>query len=242
MGRKSGLQETDAALEKVRDSIVTNMAHELHTPLRVILASLDLAIQEKSNGRIDDLDWYLETSLSHSQKLSMLINNLVLLNDLDQEKINNKRALIDLKAHFIEPIQRVLNVYTEKKLDIHISIEPGIQASELEFAHAVSHLVDNACKFSPAGAKIWIKLEKNGKGGCSLIVQNEGSRIPAGLRQKVFGRYYQVRQQKNGYYGGLGVGLTIVRAVAEACGGSAAVLDSPAGCKVQMIYPPLPAD
>ena len=240
LGRQSALQEMGTKVEKVRRSIATNLSHEMRTPLGVILSGLDLAIREKSNGVTDNLDLYLEASLSSAQKLSVLIFNLILLNDIDTGKVNKFRKPVDLKFHFIDPVQKVLKAYAEKNLDVHISIQPGtlIHASEVEFAHVVSHLVDNACKFSPDGGKIRIRLNRNGMGGCSLLVENEGPAIPVELREKVFERYYQVQQDNSRLYGGLGVGLTIARAVAEAFGGSVSILDSAVGCKVRMVYAP----
>lgn len=244
IGRRSGIQEMEGALEKIRHSIAANLGHELRTPLGIILASLDLAIKEKYNGNTEDLDWCLNTSLSNAHKLSMLITDLILLNDIDQGKVNKFRRTVDLFFHFRDPIQKVIARYAGKNLEIQILVEPDItiHAPELEFTHTVSHLVENACKFSPQGAKIWIKLTGNGQGGCELTVENEGSEIPIDLRERVFERYYQVGQGNARPYGGLGVGLTIARAVAEAGGGTVMILDSAIGCKVCMVYPPAPVD
>lgn len=242
--RQLAMDEMEEKIDLVRHSISTNLGHELRTPLAIILASLDMAIREKFTGKNTDLDWYLENSLSSAHKLSMLVNDLILLNSIDQNNLSTFRRRVDLEFNFREPIQNVISRYTQKKLNIQIFIEEGIvlNAPEFEFAHAASHLVDNACKFSPDGASISIQLQKNGDGGCILSVENEGSFIPADLREKVFERYYQVYQGDNRLYGGLGLGLTIARAVAEAAGGSVKIVDSRVGCKVRMIYPPAPAN
>jgi signal transduction histidine kinase len=244
IGRRTGIQEMEGTMEKLRHSIAANLGHELRTPLGIILASLDLAVQEKFHGRMKDLDWYLNTSLNNAHKLSMLITDLILLYDIDQGKVNRLRRTINLQFHFTDPIQKVISRYAEKKLDTQTLVESDvtINAPELEFTHAVCHLVENACKFAPPGAKIWIKLVKNGEGGCILTVENEGSMVPIELREKVFERYYQINQGDARPYGGLGVGLTIARAVAEAGGGSVMFLDSAIGCKVCFVYPPAQAD
>jgi two-component system, sensor histidine kinase and response regulator len=244
IGRQSGLKEMESTLEKVKRSIATNLAHELRTPLGIILASLDLAIQEKYNGNTQDLDWYLQSSLSSAQKLSMLIMDLILLNDIDQGKLSKFRRVIDLDFRFHEPLHKVVNAYQGKNLNLEVTVDPGavIHAPEVEFSHAISHLIDNACKFSPHGAAVSIHLAAYGIGGCSLVIENEGSSIPVELREKVFDRYYQIQQGDARPYGGLGVGLTVARAVAQACGGSVEILDSIVGCKVRMLIPPGPAD
>jgi len=244
LGRQSGLQEMEATLEKVRGSIAVNMAHEMRAPIGTIMANLEQAIREKSNGNLNDLDWYLGKSMNSVQRLEALTSNLLLLNDIDQKRVKCTRRPVDLKARFIEPIQKTLELYRDKKLDVQISIEPGtlIHAAENEFALAVTHLADNAFKFSSEGGKVWIKLGKNGSGGCTLSIENAGPQIALKLREKVFERYFQAQPSEERPNNGLGVGLTITRAVVEACGGNVSIVDSDMGCKVLLVYPPGPAD
>ena len=244
IGRQKGIQEMENALEKVRRTIATNLGHELRTPLGIVLASLDMAMREKFQGKVDELDWYLEASLNSAQKLSMLVSDLIILDEIDQGRVNKLRRLVDLDFNFKDPIETVVARYADKKLDVKTIIHPNvvIHGPEHEFTHVVSHLVDNACKFSHRGAKIWIELKPNGLGGCILTVENEGPKIPLELQEKVFERYYQIHQGNTRAHGGLGVGLPIVRAVAKACGGSAVLQDSAVGCKVSVVFPPGPID
>jgi signal transduction histidine kinase len=243
-GRRRGRQEIEENLDSLRSSIATNMGHELRTPLGIILATLDLAIRDRFKNQENDLDSYLATVMHSAQRLSMLVNDLILLYDIDQHKVNRFRRPLDLRFRFIEPFQRVLERYQEKELDVQIKIDNGVtvHAPDTEFAQVVSHLVDNACKFSPSGGKVSVHLAANGNGGCILTVSDEGPGIPPELREKVFERYYQISQGATRMYGGLGVGLTIARAVAEAVGGSVSIVDTEKGCTVRLIYPPVPAN
>ena len=84
IGRQKGIQEMETALQKVRRTVATNLGHELRTPLGIVLASLDMAIREKFQGHTEDLDWYLEASLNSAQKLSMLVSDLIILDEIDQ--------------------------------------------------------------------------------------------------------------------------------------------------------------
>ena len=244
IGRQRGLREMESKMETLRRSISTNLGHELRTPLTVILANMEMAMREKFRGRSEDMDWYLESSLSSAQKLSSLVEDMILLNDIDQQNINTRRAPINPEHDFMNPIREVCHRYDQKELDVRISVQDGVLifAPQAEFTRAVLHLVDNACKFSPVGAEINIVLRKNGNGGCLLSIENQGSFIPKELREKVFERYYQVQQGDDRSNDGLGIGLSIVRAVAEACGGQATVADSKVGCKVYLILPPAAND
>ena len=73
--------------------------------------------------------------------------------------------------------------------------------------------------------------------GATLLVQDEGPGIPADLREKVFERFYQISQGDSREYGGLGVGLTIARAVFRNLGGTVEMLDSPKGCRLRAYLP-----
>lgn len=241
---QNGRREMEGTLEEIRKSIASNLAHEFRTPLGIVLATLEVAIKEKESGTLDDLDLYLQQCLGSARKLHTLTQDLILLNQIDQGTINQLRRPVDLKYHFQGPVQQVLNQYPHKNLvpQIFLDKKVKVHAPDAEFAHAVAHLVDNACKFSANGARISIHLFENGYGGCSLVVENEGSTIPIDLREKVFERFYQISQGDNRLYGGLGVGLTVSRAIVEALNGHVEILDSEIGTRVRMVIPPAPAD
>jgi signal transduction histidine kinase len=99
------------------------------------------------------------------------------------------------------------------------------------------HLADNAFRFSPdhGFVKLSVRSEKNG--GAFITVLNGGTGIPVELREKVFERFYQVSQGDGREYQGLGVGLTIARAVFLSLGGEVRIVDSDSGCCVQAVLP-----
>jgi signal transduction histidine kinase len=82
-----------------------------------------------------------------------------------------------------------------------------------------------------------VKPSENG--GAIITVQNEGFGIPVDLREKVFERFYQVSQGDGREFQGLGVGLTIARAVFSSLGGEVKILDSESGCYVFAALPDL---
>ncbi len=241
IGHQRGLREMEEKFEQMRRGISTNLAHELRTPLTVITANLEMAMKEKFKGRAEDMNWYMENILASAQKLSRLTEDMILLNDMDQGSISSTRIPINLNDYFLKPLRDVRSRYEPKRLAVQVSIQEDmmVYASDNEFARAVFHLADNACKFSPDGSQIFIQLRRNGFGGCLLSIENEGSFISEELREKVFERYYQIEHGNDSPYEGLGIGLTIVRAIAEACGGSAVVKDSTIGCRVLLTLPPM---
>jgi two-component system, OmpR family, sensor histidine kinase VicK len=92
-------------------------------------------------------------------------------------------------------------------------------------------------KFSPENGTVELMIESAEDGSAAITVQDEGAGIPPELREKVFDRYYQIDQGDSRKYEGLGVGLTIARAVFANLGGTVSILESDQGCRVQAILP-----
>ena len=225
-------------LEHLKQEILQNYHHELRTPLTNILMPLELA----ANNRFEDpreLDKFIKIALSNADRLDSLVNDLILLSNIDQGNLNSIRQNVDLRSSIIIPVQKRLDRYSAKKLNLIIDCpEQGILlAPRLEFSRAILHLVDNAFKFNRAGGHVRLSLVTKGHGGATILVQDDGPGIPIHLREKVFERFYQISQGDRREHDGLGVGLTIARAVLRAVGGDVAILDEPRGCTVRASLP-----
>ncbi len=146
---------------------------------------------------------------------------------------------MDLHAQLVVPVQKRLERYKNKNLNLILDCpEQGtLLAPRHEFTRSLVHLVDNAFKFSPENGNIQLSVALGSKGSVTILVQDEGPGIPADLREKVFERFYQISQGDNREYDGLGVGLTIARAVFRGLGGTAEIMDSPKGCMVRAWLP-----
>ena len=243
LSKKAGREEVKDELDILRREIVNNVGHELRTPIGILLNTLELTLKAKFDDPIEQQK-YITRALSNANQIKSLIDDLLLLSLIDENKMNTFRMPIDLQYDFQDPLQQCLKRYSEKKLNFDVQIDENvvINAPKLEFKQALAHLADNACKFALDGGKIFVHLTPNGDGGCVLTVFNEGSTISPVLREKVFDRFYQVSQGDSRQYRGLGVGLTIARHIARSLGGDVQILDSDEGCMVRMVIGPAPSD
>jgi len=241
-GRQEGLAELETQMAKLRNEITRNLSHELLTPLSVIMATFELILLERFET-LDEQEKFVQTALDYTHHLHVLVIDLILLSDLDQNKINNVRQPLDLQSAFFERIETTAQRWHEKNLDIHPVADPDIilNAPRTEFGQAIGHLIDNACKFNPKNGRINIHLAANGEGGCLLTIDDQGPGIPPNMHEKVFERYFQIDQSMTRLHAGLGVGLPIARAIARSVGGDVVILDSAAGCRVQLTIPPIEA-
>lgn len=240
LGRKQGLQELDDELEKLRTEISHNISHELRTPLTVLLWTLELSLHEKFHDKPEEQAKFVGQALQSAHQLQSLIEDMMTLNDIDRNELNVLRTSTNVERAFMQAVEEVTSRWKSKGLQIKKRYDPKLTISVPvnPIKRVVSHLVDNACKFSEAGGNISISVEPNGPGGFMLSVVDDGPGIPPELRERVFERFYQISQGIKRQFGGLGVGLTVSRAIARRLGGDVVIQDSQIGCHITLIVPP----
>jgi len=236
-GRAQMEELAQKEMEKLKQEILQNFQHELSTPLTNILLPLEIAV----NKNLEDPEEqarFIRTALSNANKLESLTTDLILLSSIDQGNLNNIRLPIDMDIHLLNPIHKRLERYAAKEMEFipEITCDGQICAPRREFMHSILHLLDNAFKFSPDKGKV-LFLVQTMKDGLHIEVLDQGPGIPSDLREKVFERFYQVSSGETRKYDGLGVGLTIARAVFESNGGYVEIVDSARGCRVQALLP-----
>jgi signal transduction histidine kinase len=236
-GREQMREEAQKEVEKLKQEILKNYHHELSTPLTNILLPLEIAVNKKLENP-EEQTRFIRMALSNANRLESLTTDLILLSSIDGGNLNTMYQPIDLSVHLFNPIKKRLERYAEKELVFHpdISLREEIKAPRREFSHSVLHLVDNAFKFSPDKGRVILNM-KDVENGTMVSVQDDGPGIPMELRERVFERFYQVSAGDVRKYEGLGVGLTIARAVFESIGGSVRIVDSSIGCCVEALLP-----
>jgi signal transduction histidine kinase len=204
------------------------------------MMSLDMVVNNKFSTT-DEQNEFIRIAHSSADRLESLVADIMLLSDIDQNKLNTLRQLIDVEHHILTPIKRRLARYEAKGLQFvpEITASGTIKASRREFSQALVHLLDNAFRFSPEHGRVGLIIKAEGNGGASITVKDEGMGVPFELREKVFERFYQISQGDGREYQGLGVGLTVARAVFASLGGSVKIINSEAGCCVEAILPDL---
>jgi signal transduction histidine kinase len=239
-GRDQVKQAARDEMEKLRRDVLQNFSHELRTPLGNVMMSLDVVVNNKFTTPEEQRE-FLRVAHSSADRLETLVADIILLSDIDQNNLNLMRQTVDMEHHILAPIRRRLVRYVAKGLNFaqNIGSNGVIKAPRREFAQAVVHLVDNAFKFSPDGGTVKLTVTPSENGGVLIMIQDEGFGIPVNLREKVFERFFQASQGDDRGFQGLGVGLTIARAVFSGLGGDVKLLDSELGCYVLATLPDL---
>ena len=237
-GRDQMAEIAERNVQKLKQEILQNFQHELRTPLTSIIMPLEFVMANKFETPEEQIR-FIRIALSSLDRLESLVNDFILLTGIDQGGLNPIRQTIDVENHILRPVLKRLERYSSKNLEFvqDITVQNAITAPRFEFTRALVHLVDNAFKFSPQNGKVKLMLESGPDGGAAITVQDDGPGIPVELQEKAFERYYQISNGDTRSHDGLGVGLTIARAIFESLGGAVSILDGSPGCRVQAILP-----
>jgi two-component system cell cycle sensor histidine kinase PleC len=231
----SELEETrDEALRKrfeaeaanaSKTAFLANMSHELRTPLNAILGFSEIISQEcfgpVGSERYRDYAGDIHSSGAH---LLSLINDL-----LDVAKIEAGR--MDIAPHPLEAARvfdlalKLINTKArEKDQTLAISVEPDappLYADERAVKQILINLVSNAVKFTPLGGRIDVIGSRAANGDFQIMVRDNGPGIPRDKLDNIFQPFNQVDNRFDRQAGGTGLGLALVRGLAELHGGRA---------------------
>ena len=202
---------------------ITDASHEIKTPLAVIDAANE--VQEIESG---ESEW---TQSIHEQvaRLTALTERLVFLARMDEDSAGFTMAAIDLSEAVDKAAAPFESVAVSRGKRLSMSIASGVRAhaDAAAVAQVVELLLDNATRYASEGSVIELSLRSvsrgAGKGTAELVVSNAVDELPEGDLDRLFDRFYRADVSRSSKTGGSGVGLSVVRAIAEAHGGSAAV-------------------
>jgi two-component system sensor histidine kinase MprB len=206
------------ALSASRDRqrrLVADAGHELRTPLTSLRTNLDLLLQADASGGLDDAarSELLADVRAQIEEMSTLVGDLVeLARDEPLRPVVEQVDLADVVDRAVARARR-----RGSGLTFEVDTEPWWVAGEsASLERAVTNLLDNAVKWSPAGGTVRVRLNHG-----TLTVDDEGPGIAPGDREHVFERFY--RSQESRSMPGSGLGLSIVRQVVERHAGSVRV-------------------
>jgi signal transduction histidine kinase len=215
------LAEQDLA----RREFLSNIAHELRTPLMV--ASGNLQILQKGILKGEQLAAGIDTVTRNVQQIVTLVNDILFLQEMDL-------VLPDFqKVDMNEVGYAVVGKYAASAQEHAVSLRftpnanvPPVWGDSKSLERALMALVDNAIKFSPHGGDVRINLSKN-DAWVLVSVADNGIGIPKENLPRVFDRFYHLERSGDDLFSGIGLGLAITRQVIEQHQGSLNVVSTP---------------
>jgi two-component system, OmpR family, sensor kinase len=238
LGQIESAFKAQAASERKLRRFVADASHELRTPLAGIRAYAEL-FRRGADRRPDDLARAMEGITRESKRMSVLVDDLLLLARLDEGRPLERRPveLDEVVSEAVETAQAV-----EPGRPISLDAEPAAVLGDRErLRQIVDNLLVNVRSHTPEGTPVSVRVARD-NGSALVEVSDEGPGLTAEQADRVFERFYRVDQSRARASGGVGLGLSIVAAVAEAHGGSVAAESEPGHGATFRIMLPLAAE
>jgi len=201
---------------------IADAGHELNTPLSIVQARMQSisAKMERQGQSISEL-----APVEHSlERMGKIVNDLMLLTEVEGPlAARPAHTEVDLN----EVVSQVVNDYKERYAGKGIALEyesspARVHGYQDALVRLFTNLLENALKYTDGGGKVRVQLRQTDK-QVLLIVEDTGIGIPGDSLPKIFDRFYRVDKSRSRASGGIGLGLSIVKAIAEAHQGSVTV-------------------
>jgi len=214
------MAEELGSIETLKNDFVSNVSHEIKTPLAIIMNTAALLQNQKLTD--DEREEYTHTIISASKRLTSLVTNILKLNKLENQEIVSITEPYDLGEQLRECALAFVDLWEQKDLNFVADIDDDIRvccdASMLEIAW--NNLLSNAIKFTSPGGAIALKLKKE-DGRAVVTVRDTGCGMDEKTGRRIFDKFYQGDTSRS--QEGNGLGLTLVKRLIDLLGGDITV-------------------
>ena len=219
------LDRLEASFRAQRE-FVSNASHELRTPLTIIRAELDVTLAEP-DASPEDLARMGDVVRRAIDRSERLIDQLLLLARAD-EPIRRTDS-VDLAAAVERALQEQERAIAERGLVVESELSPvTVSGDRVLLEQLVANLIDNSVRHNVAGGRLSVTVERRGEHAL-IRVANDGAVIPPDDAERLFRRFARLDESRARATGGYGIGLSLVRTIAEGHEGTARAEARPNG-------------
>lgn len=207
---------SDWEMDRLRQEFIAKITHELHSPLTVISEGVALVLEEKAGAINEDQRKCLQYAKDSISRMDRLIENLLKITKLEvaDEELDRRKTVSVLRV-----LKRLLESYEERLKTKKIRLEQILPESTVQIrmdrdqlTQIFINLLENAFKYTPENGVIEIGLKEE-FGEIVCWVSDTGAGIPADQTEKIFEKFYRVKNDTNKNISGHGLGLAIVREI-----------------------------
>jgi two-component system, OmpR family, phosphate regulon sensor histidine kinase PhoR len=205
-------------LDRARKEFLSNVSHELRTPLSSIKLMLETVLEAPEE---EARDLFLPQALAQVDRLAALVGQL-----LEQARAESGQLKLDLRDVDLEEVARpIVGSFEQQAWQKGVSLELNalrpvrVEADPDRLAQVIVNLIDNALRHTSGGGRIRIEIDARDSDAV-LRVRDTGEGIPYRDLPHIFERFYVVDRSRTRSTGGAGLGLTIVKGIVDAHGGS----------------------
>jgi heavy metal sensor kinase len=205
---------------------VADASHELRTPLAALRAEIEIALRRERAPA--DYQRTLDSNRHELERLSSLVENLLALAALDASQPQRAQSPVDLALVCRDVAEQLSPLAAAQNVRLQLDVPEGVSVAGDVFSleRAVRNLVENAIRHTPAGEQIEIRASREGSDATVRVIDAGVGIAPEHLPH-LFERFYRVDTARTRSHGGAGLGLSIVKAIVEAHGGTVSVESKP---------------
>jgi K+-sensing histidine kinase KdpD len=218
--------------EKLKSALLDAVTHDLRTPLTSIKASVTTLIEDSRENMLDgeSKQEFLEIIDEETDRLNEFIEGMVGIAKIEANAMSLHKRSTSVEEIIGNAVERAKRVTGEHRVEVDIAADlPNVYADAASIAEVVFTLIDNATKYSTAATTIRIAAVGD-EDQVRISVQDQGKGIDAGMRERVFEKFFRAGEQDIHRTGsGLGLGLAIAKGIVESQGGSIRIEDGDDG-------------
>lgn len=204
-------------LDQLKSEFVAIASHELQTPLTVILGYASFLKRETTGAASEQVDAVLQSAL----RLRSLIDDMINLRHIETGEAELELEQLSLNELVTTITAEFASLAEARKQSFNIKLAPQppmVEADRQKLRLVLANLLSNAVKFTPEGGRIQVEAETKGR-EVWVSVRDTGIGIPSRERERIFDRFYQVEPSLTRRFEGIGLGLSIAKAMVELHGG-----------------------
>ncbi len=208
------IMENERRNERIKNNLITNVAHDLRTPLTSVIGYLDLLVKNPDLEK-ETKDHYMEIAYDKSLRLQKLIEDLFSYTKVSQGEVEPNLEPLDVVKLMEQMIDEFYPAFQDAGLEYEFSTSNSsimIMADGDLLARAFSNLISNAVKYGRDGKNIRVRINRNEE-YVSIAVINYGKVIPKRDLDYIFERFYRVENSRSEKTGGTGLGLAIAKRI-----------------------------
>ncbi|WP_334116203.1 sensor histidine kinase [Ligilactobacillus sp.] len=209
--------EEERRIERSKDELITNVSHDIRTPLTSIIGYLGL-IEDNQYGSEEELKKYTHTAFLKSRQMKSLVDDLFEYTKVRQPDLPLSIVKIDLGA-MLEQIGASYELEGSKKgmeVEVNVPDEPVFMEADGEkLARVFNNLISNAFKYGIGGRHVYLSVKSLSSEEVVVKIENDGEPIPESAVPQLFDRFYRAESSRSRETGGSGLGLAIVQSIVE---------------------------
>ncbi len=208
-------------LERQKDEFLSNVSHDLRTPVAAIKASIGVVLANEPSATPAPLHRMLANIDLASDEMARLVDDLLELTRLQAGRVQLWPSRVDLRGLALRAARSIEPLVHEREQRLELDLptrQMNVVADGERIARVLLNLLSNAQKYGPVGGTIRLALESH-PGEVIFSVSDEGPGIPPAEQERVFERFYRSETEATRFKVGSGLGLPIARALIELHGG-----------------------